>query len=85
MVTSVMLVVEDLESKGYQHCGPLRVAARKLTRYEADAEGPPRAERDDVCGRCGAEIEQKPRGRPRVWCSDACRKAAWAERRNATK
>lgn len=29
----------------------------------------------DRCRRCGKPLEQKPTGRPRIWCSDACRKA----------
>lgn len=37
-----------------------------------------------VCPRCGAELPaQAGRGRPRLWCSQACRRAAYEERRAA--
>lgn len=29
------------------------------------------------CARCGAQIEQRTKGRPRRWCSQACRMAAY--------
>lgn len=29
------------------------------------------------CARCGAEIEQPKAGRPRRYCKDACRQAAY--------
>lgn len=29
----------------------------------------------DTCRWCGQPLERKHTGRPRVWCSDACRKA----------
>lgn len=29
-----------------------------------------------ACGQCGKPIAPQQRGRPRRWCSDACRKAA---------
>jgi hypothetical protein len=33
-----------------------------------------------VCGRCGGAIAAKPTGRPRRYCSDACRQAAYRSR-----
>lgn len=33
-----------------------------------------------ACGRCGKPIAPQRRGRPRRWCSDACRKAAQRDR-----
>jgi hypothetical protein len=37
-----------------------------------------------VCARCHAPLEAiAGRGRPRVWCSQACRRAAYEERRAA--
>lgn len=37
-----------------------------------------------VCPRCGAELPAAVgRGRPRLWCSQACRRAAYEERRAA--
>lgn len=38
---------------------------------------------DTVTARCGACDAPLPTGRPRQWCSDACRQAAW-RRRHAT-
>jgi hypothetical protein len=33
-----------------------------------------------VCGRCGKPLEQLGRGRPRLYCSDTCRKGAQRDR-----
>lgn len=38
------------------------------------------------CPRCGAEVKRKPgRGRPAIWCSQACRRAASSERLAASE
>jgi hypothetical protein len=36
-----------------------------------------------TCPRCGHSITQTGRGRPRTWCSQSCRRAAYEERRAA--
>lgn len=36
-----------------------------------------------VCPRCGQAVHQARRGRPAVWCSQRCRRAAYEERRAA--
>jgi hypothetical protein len=42
------------------------------------------APRTPVCARCHAPLEaMSGRGRPRLWCSQACRRAAYEERRAA--
>lgn len=33
-----------------------------------------------TCRRCGDPASQQRRGRPRKWCSNACRQAAYRER-----
>lgn len=33
-----------------------------------------------VCDYCGGALPVAPRGRPRRWCSDACRRAGWVHR-----
>lgn len=39
-----------------------------------------------VCARCGTKLESpKTTGRPRVYCSSACRKAAYDDRRSGNK
>jgi hypothetical protein len=35
-----------------------------------------------VCGMCGNPVEQPPTGRPRAYCSRACRQRAYRERRS---
>lgn len=35
------------------------------------------------CPRCKSPVPQKGRGRPAVWCSQTCRRAAYEERRAA--
>lgn len=37
-----------------------------------------------ACDRCGAPLVPSGRGRPRRWCSDTCRMAAWGERHSPT-
>lgn len=36
---------------------------------------------DGTCPRCGHAVSQTGRGRPRVWCSQTCRRTAYEERR----
>lgn len=38
---------------------------------------------DKTCPRCGQTITSPGRGRPPVWCSQACRRAAYEEQRAA--
>lgn len=38
---------------------------------------------EGTCPRCGHALSQTGRGRPRVWCSQTCRRAAYEERRAA--
>jgi endogenous inhibitor of DNA gyrase (YacG/DUF329 family) len=35
------------------------------------------------CPRCKSPVPQKGRGRPAIWCSQTCRRAAYEERRTA--
>lgn len=37
----------------------------------------------DRCPRCGQHITRKEEGRPPIWCSQTCRRAAYEERRAA--
>ena len=37
----------------------------------------------DTCPRCGATVPRRTTGRPAVWCSQRCRRAAYEERRAA--
>lgn len=37
-----------------------------------------------VCPRCGEPVAHRGIGRPAVWCSQACRRAAYEERRAAS-
>ena len=36
-----------------------------------------------ICPRCGSPLKRKGAGRPPVWCSQRCRRAAYEERRAA--
>ena len=36
-----------------------------------------------ACPRCGQHLSQRRTGRPATWCSQACRRAAYEERRAA--
>ncbi len=77
LVQQLLVVARDLEHRYYPLVGPIRQAAQRL------AELPPAATAAG-CPICGAEVVQTGRGRPRVHCSDACRKrAAASTRRNS--
>jgi endogenous inhibitor of DNA gyrase (YacG/DUF329 family) len=38
-----------------------------------------------TCPRCGKDVKRKPTGRPPIWCTQACRRAAYEERRAAAR
>jgi hypothetical protein len=68
-VSVLLFVAQDLEERhAYQYAGAIRVAARRISELEATATLP------DACERCGARLDQKPRGRPRRFCSERCRR-----------
>ena len=46
-------------------------------------EAPTAAAPQGTCLRCGTPWVGRPSGRPRKWCSQACRRAAYEERRAA--
>src|SRR3954451_19969447 len=48
-----------------------------------DAESTLPAARRGICLRCGTPWVGRPCGRPRKWCSQACRRAAYEDRRAA--
>jgi endogenous inhibitor of DNA gyrase (YacG/DUF329 family) len=54
-----------------------------LAGMDLSAERTTRITRPERCPRCGADVPQAARGRPRVWCSHTCRRAAYEERRAA--
>lgn len=68
-----------------------KVAARERARQRriAASERPdpetPESTLVGTCPRCGIEVPRSAsgRGRPRVWCSQRCRRAAYEERRAA--
>src|SRR5687767_13856895 len=57
---------------------------------DADIEGESHRNRSrkvvaGTCPRCGEETRRKATGRPPVWCSQVCRRAAYEERRAASE
>lgn len=48
-------------------------------------EGNGRTLAGGTCPRCGKEVQRKATGRPPIWCSQACRRAAYEERRAAAR
>ena len=38
-----------------------------------------------TCPRCGKDVQRRATGRPPIWCSQACRRAAYEERRAAAR
>ena len=40
---------------------------------------------EGTCPRCGKDLRRKPTGRPPIWCSQVCRRAAYEERRAAAR
>lgn len=49
----------------------LRPVLRRAARLLLTGQTP---DTEEGCRRCGRPLEQKPRGRPRKWCSDRCRR-----------
>ena len=48
-------------------------------------EGDRRKLAGGTCPRCGKDVQRKPTGRPPIWCSQTCRRAAYEERRAAVQ
>jgi hypothetical protein len=69
-------VAEDLDSKRYPYAGVVRQAARERLEVEQFP-----SDDADRCRGCGEELEYAGRGRPRVWCSEECRRSQYRTRR----
>ena len=67
--TKLARLLVDLadEERARRYRPVMRRAARLLVTGQASAA-------DGGCARCGKPLEQKPRGRPRKWCSERCRR-----------
>jgi hypothetical protein len=78
LARQLALIASDLESRGYEHTGPLRQAARLLVGSPDDAHGldDEQTAGEPRCGWCGGPLVRQARGRPRRWCSARCRRAA---------
>jgi hypothetical protein len=65
---------DELDRQGVdQRAGLLRLVVRQLLE---DARPAPAADDRPICAGCGTALEQRPRGRPRRWCSEPCRTRA---------
>jgi predicted nucleic acid-binding Zn ribbon protein len=67
-VATLLWVASDLDRRSYPFAGAIRQGACRISELEAIAPAP------DACERCGAPIDRKPRGRPRRFCSERCRR-----------
>lgn len=63
-------LAQRLDDRGALEAG----IVRQLARAVLDTAPPPPDTPPDGCRRCGAALVQKPTGRPRLYCSDRCRK-----------
>lgn len=60
------LVATGLDNEGHRYSGIVRHAARVVLDVPDH--------RDGGCRGCGARLPTAGRGRPRVWCSETCRR-----------
>ncbi len=59
-------VAAELDERGYSRAGVVRRAARALL------DGP--ETEPGGCRGCGGPLPTSPKGRPRQWCSEPCRR-----------
>lgn len=63
-------LAQKLDDRGVLEAGIVRQLARAvLEQHPAPQEQP-----GGVCRRCATPLVQPTTGRPRIWCSDRCRK-----------
>lgn len=76
-------IVLDFERRAYERKRRREQKAAKQKREERTIRINRTVELPATCARCGAKLENpKTTGRPRVYCSASCRRAAHEERRN---
>jgi endogenous inhibitor of DNA gyrase (YacG/DUF329 family) len=61
----------------------MTVGSRRPGRVTVDQAEERRQVVAGVCPRCGSPVPRPKTGRPATWCSQACRRAAYEERRAA--
>lgn len=64
----LLAIAADLDARLYPYTGPLRRAARLLATA-------PRRPEPGGCRACGGPVVTSVRGRPRIYCSDRCKRA----------
>ncbi len=67
LARDLAFVAGDLDQRGYPFAGTIRQAARALLDVPEPA--------GQGCKACGADLPAGRTGRPRIWCSDKCRRA----------
>ncbi len=73
----LVAVADSIEERNAPaSAGICRVAARRLVEQERQLRELGRVRTDASCPWCGRPVEQPKTGRPRVFCSSSCRKAA---------
>lgn len=70
----LLTLAEVLDRRGFLMSGICRQAARVLAALPTPDER--------ACPTCGCAVTQRARGRPRVYCTDRCRRRKYG--RNAT-
>jgi hypothetical protein len=62
----------EMRADGHRYAGGITRAAQRFMALamQQDPDPPP----SEACRRCATPIVQKPTGRPRLYCSDRCRK-----------
>lgn len=65
LARTLVRVAGDLDRLGYAYAGVVRQGARALLDSNGDSNG---------CRGCSAPLPYAGRGRPRVWCSERCRR-----------
>lgn len=67
LVRQLGWVAGDLDARGYPFAPVVRRGARALLNGDAP-------DRDGGCVGCGQPVPDTPRGRPRKWCGERCRR-----------
>lgn len=63
----------------------IRAQCKDINPVRENKDLPDQIEKKEACAYCGRMMEQPKKGRPRRFCSDACRRAYWKANRDLMK
>ncbi|NRQ40406.1 TetR/AcrR family transcriptional regulator [Nonomuraea sp. NN258] len=82
LLDGIEALIQERGDHGRQDLGGTGIPGGRHQRHPGDERRDEKRDETSVCEECGAPLEAAPSGRPRVYCSRACRQRAYRKRQS---